>query len=221
MTLSRDVVIPGMLEEYRSFEELLRGLSAQQWETASRCDGWRVGDVAAHVVGQLSDVVNLRLEGLGSPEVTKRQVDERRGQTPGDLADELGASTKVAGDLAPSFDEAAWSGPVPGGGSGTLGFGLEALWFDTYLHGDDVRSAVGQTRPSDDGTRPSVSHIAQVLSDQEWGPAELAFPGLEVFPISGGGGRTITGDAFSFILASTGRGQPAAFDLDESVNIYR
>jgi uncharacterized protein (TIGR03083 family) len=221
MTLSRDVVIPGMLEEYRSFEELLRGLSAQQWETASRCDGWRVGDVAAHVVGQLSDVVNLRLEGLGSPEVTKRQVDERRGQTPGDLADELGTSTKVAGDLAPSFDEAAWSGPVPGGGSGTLGFGLEALWFDTYLHGDDVRSAVGQTRPSDDGTCPSLSHIAQVLSDQEWGPAELAFPGLEVFPISGGGGRTITGDAFSFILASTGRGQPAAFDLDESVNIYR
>ena len=63
MTLARSVVVPGMTNEYNAFADLLDTLSAEQWETPSRCDGWRVADVAAHVVGQLSDVTAFRLEG--------------------------------------------------------------------------------------------------------------------------------------------------------------
>lgn len=222
MTLTREVVIPGMLSEYQSFDGLIRGLSEEQWDAPSRCEGWRVADVAAHVVGQLTDVVNLRLDGLGTPEVTRRQGDERRGRGPSELADELASSTKVASDLSSSFDDAAWAAPAPPGASGTLGFGIEALWFDTYLHADDVRSALGLPSPhGQQGLRPSLSHIAKVLSDQGWGPADLVFNGYESFAVSGGGGRAITGDAFAFVLASTGRGDPAALGLDESVNIYR
>jgi len=92
MTLSRTVVVPGMTAQYLDFVELLRGLTGEQWETPSRCQGWRVADVAAHVVGQLTDVTNLRLEGLGTPEVTQRQVEERRGRSAADLADELEGS---------------------------------------------------------------------------------------------------------------------------------
>jgi uncharacterized protein (TIGR03083 family) len=221
MTLKRDVVIPGMLSEYQSFAELVRGLSDTEWEAPSRCEGWRVADVSAHVVGQLTDVVNLRLDGLGTPDVTKRQVDERRGRVPSELTDELEASAKVAGDLASSFDESAWEAPAPPGATGTLGFGLEALWFDTYLHADDIRSALGLTGLRGEGLRPSLSHIAQVLSEQGWGPADLVFEGFEKFAVSGGGGRTVTGDAFTFVLASTGRSHPASIGLDDSVNIYR
>ena len=72
-----------------------------------------------------------------------------------------------------------------------------------------------------EGMLPSLSHIAQVLSDQGWGPGELALDNFGPFPVSGGGGRTVTGDPFAFILASTGRGNPREFDLDDSVNIYR
>jgi len=50
MTLSRTVVVPGMAAEYQNFVGLLRGLSDEEWETPSRCEGWRVADVAAHVV---------------------------------------------------------------------------------------------------------------------------------------------------------------------------
>ena len=220
MTLSREVVVPGMIAEYRSFGELIRGFSETQWDSASRCDGWRVADLAAHVTGQLTDVVNFRLDGLGSPEVTKRQVDERRGRTTTELAEELESSAKLAGDLASSFDDDAWQAIGPQGGS-TLGFGIESLWFDTYLHADDMRSAVGMPSLNREGVLPSLSHIAKVLSDEGWGPAELAFEGFERFPVSGGGGRTVTGDAFAFVLASTGRGDPGKFDLDDSVNIYR
>ncbi len=221
MTLSRGVVVPGMLAEYGSFTELVRSLTDEEWNTPSRCAGWSVADVAAHVVGQLADVVNLRLDGLGTPEVTERQVDERRGRTPGELADELESSATVAGDLAASFDDAAWAGPVPGGGNGTLGFGLEALWFDTYLHADDMRAALGASGHRHQGLAPSLSHIAQVLTDQGWGPAELDFDGVGSFPVSGGGGRKVAGDAFAFVLASTGRADPASFGLDDTVNIYR
>jgi uncharacterized protein (TIGR03083 family) len=220
MTLPRQVVVPGTLEEYRLFGELIRGLSDADWNSPSRCDGWTVADVAGHVVGQLTDVVNLRLDGVGTPEVTGRQVTERRGRSRAELVEELEASAKAAGDLIPSFDDAAWEAEGPQGG-GTLGFGVEALWFDTYLHADDMVCGLRSSRPRAEGIPPSLSHISQVLSQEGWGPAELAFDGLERFPISGGGGRTISGDPFAFILASTGRGDPATFDLDNSVNIYR
>ncbi|HLX87735.1 MAG TPA: maleylpyruvate isomerase family mycothiol-dependent enzyme, partial [Acidimicrobiales bacterium] len=105
MTLPRDVVVPSVQAEYRSFEALLRTLSVDEWERPTRCAGWRTADVAAHVVGQLTDVVNLRLDGLGTPEVTERQVAEHRGRTAAELADELDGSTKVAGDLLAAFDD--------------------------------------------------------------------------------------------------------------------
>src|SRR3974390_2679787 len=115
MTLPRDVVIPGMLAEYRSFDDFIRGLSDEEWNRPTRCEGWRVADVAGHAVGQLTDVVNLLLDALGTPEVTKRQVDERRGRGPSELADELQSSTSLASDLAAAFDDAAWAGPLPTG----------------------------------------------------------------------------------------------------------
>jgi uncharacterized protein (TIGR03083 family) len=220
MTLPREYVIPGALAEYGSFAALIRGLSSEEWATASACEGWSVADVAAHVAGQLTDVVNFRLEGLGSPEVTKRQSDERRGRSPVELADELDSSVKVAVDLLSAFDDAAWAGPSPSG-AGTLGFGVEALWFDTFVHSFDIRSPLGDSQLAGAGLRPSLSHIAQVLTGESWGPAELEFAGFETFPISGGGERTVTGDAAEFVLAATGRGDVAAFGLEETVNIYR
>jgi uncharacterized protein (TIGR03083 family) len=89
MTLARGVVVVGIDQELGDFESLLRSMSAQEWSQPSRCAGWSAGDVAGHVVGQLSDVVAGRFDGLGSPEATDRQVAERRGRTPDQVADEL------------------------------------------------------------------------------------------------------------------------------------
>jgi uncharacterized protein (TIGR03083 family) len=221
VTLSREVVVPGMLAEYAAFSQLISGLTQDEWQAASRCQGWDAAAVAGHVVGQLTDVVALQLDGLGSPEVTARQVDERRGKPPKELAEELESSLETASALASAFDDESWAAPPPGGNVASLGFGLESLWFDTYLHADDIRSALEQPRVLGDGTLPSISHISQVLSEQGWGPGELVLDGMPAFQISGGGGRTVTGDPFAFILAATGRGDPSDFGLDKSVNIYR
>jgi uncharacterized protein (TIGR03083 family) len=220
MALDRTVVVPGMTTEYADFAALLRNLSARQWKAGSRCAGWTVADVAGHVVGQLTDVAQLRLEGLGTAEVTDRQVRERRGRIPAALADELDASTETATAMAGAFDDAAWAAPGPPGTPGTLGQGLESLWFDTFVHADDIRHAIHEPTVPGDGILPSVSHIAQMLTDQGWGPATLRLEGMEEFPVSGGG-PVITADPMTFILVSTGRASPDLLGLDSTVDIFR
>ena len=219
MTLPRAEIEPGVLAELESFRGLLETLDEQAWATPTRCEGWNVSDVASHVVGSMADVVEGRLDGLGTPEVTAREVAERKGQTPDDLARELAAVTKQAADLLAVFDEAAWEASAPGGYAGTLGQGVEALWYDTWAHGDDIRAALGQPPVRGPGLRAGLHHVAEHLEQQGWGPAKLALDGVEEIPIGSGGPR-IAGDPYAFVLAATGRGDPRQFGLDETVNIY-
>jgi uncharacterized protein (TIGR03083 family) len=219
MTLSREEVVPGLLEEFGEFEALVRSLSESDLAAPSRCTGWSAGDVAGHVIGQTADITAGRFDGLGTPEVTARQVEERRGRTPDELADELAAATKVAADILATFDDEAWNGPGPTG-VGTLGDGVESLWFDAWLHADDIRDAVGRPTETSPAVRASISHIAQQLTEQGWRPATLAFDGMEEFAVAGGG-DAVSGDAVQFVLVATGRGDPVLFELDETVNIYR
>lgn len=220
MTLPRTVAVPGLLDELQNFADLVNSLSDEQWQAPSRCGGWSNADVAAHVIGQFTDVVNLRLDGLGSPEVTRRQAEERRGSTQAELAEELANSAKIGADILAAFDDEAWNGPAPGGTPNTLGFGVEALWYDAYLHADDIRSALGQPAPRGAGLNASVSHVAASLTSRDFEGITLKLDDVDEFTVSGGG-RPITGDPLAFVLAATGRGDPSEFGLDEAVNIYR
>jgi uncharacterized protein (TIGR03083 family) len=224
MALPRTEVTTGLLEELARFKGLIQGLTAAEWATASRCSGWAVADVAAHVIGGMSDVAALRLEGLGTPEVTARQVAERRGKSPGELADELGAAIKATAELLEAFNDETWAMQAPGGFDFTLGEGVEALWHDAWLHGDDILCALGRPSERGDGMKASLSHIADVLTREGWGPAVLALDGLPEFAVSRNGatgGSRFTGDALAFVYAATGRGDPAPLGLDRSANIYR
>ena len=219
MALARTEVTEGLVAELESFGDLIRPLDAASWTTPTRCEGWTVADVAAHVVGSIADVAAGQLEGLGTPEVTAREVAERRGRTPADVADELVLVTKQAADLAAVFDDAVWDTPAPGGYDGTLGQGVEALWYDTYLHGDDIRAALDRPSVGGPGLRVSVHHVADELAKRGWGPATLAFDGIEEVAVGSGGPRR-GGDALAFVLAATGRADPAPFQPGAPVNIY-
>lgn len=223
MTLARSIVVPGLIAEYEAFADLLDDLSPEQWEAVSRCDGWRAADVAAHVVGQLADVTALNLDGLGTPEVTARQVAERRSRSAADLAEELRIAVKAATELVGAFDDAAYAAEGPQGGGTTLGFGLESLWFDTFLHADDILTASGGSLNSKSGLEPSVSHITQILTNLEVKPATVRLSGVDEYLVSGGDDEDglITGDPMQFILATTGRIEPDALGLDDTFNIYR
>src|SRR4051812_42552716 len=106
MPLTRDEISAGIIEELNTFQALVASLSDEDLATPTRCDGWTIGDVAAHLIGTIVDIVEGRLDGLGSPEVTAREVAERAGRTAAELADELAGATKGAGDLLAVFDEA-------------------------------------------------------------------------------------------------------------------
>jgi len=168
MALSREVITDGLVAQMEAFEDLIRSLSSEEWATPSRCEGWTVGDVARHAVGSMADVVAGRLDGLGSPEVTAREVAERQGQTQSEVADELAEVTKGAAALAALFDDDAWNGPAPGGYEGTLGRGVEALWYDFWLHADDIRAAIGRASEPEPGLISGVSHVGFELEKRGW-----------------------------------------------------
>jgi uncharacterized protein (TIGR03083 family) len=200
MALDRDVVTDGLLEELERFEELVRSIGPEEWEQPSRCDGWTVGDVARHVVGSMADVAAGRLDGLGTPEVTDREVAERAGRSPAEVADECAEVRKAAAGMLPLFDDAAWAAPAPGGYEGTLGDGVEALWYDTWLHGEDVRAGIGRpAAATGNGLAGGVSHVAFELRKRGW---DGAVP-------------TGADEQVAWVLSATGRAplQPGLLDI--------
>ena len=218
-TLDRTEISDGFLAELDNFGELIRSLDDADLRTPTRCAGWSVGDVAGHMVGQITDVVEGRLDGLGSPPVTEREAKERAGRSGPELADELAEGRARSAEMLPLFDDAEWNAPVGSDYPGTLADGILALWFDGYLHADDIRSALGMPSMGGAGLRASVHHVTDFLQDTSWGPATVALEGVEPIDVRGGGEK-VTGDPLEFVLVATGRGNPSTLGLDESVNIY-
>ena len=217
--LDRTEISAGFLAELDDFGELLRSLEPADLDAPTRCTGWTVRDVAGHMVGQITDVVNGRLEGLGTPEVTEREAKERAGRSAAELAGELAEGCAGVAALSEQLDDTAWNAPVASDFDGTLGEGVLALWFDGYLLADDIRAALGAPPVQGDGLRGSLHWVAADLGRRGWGPATLALDGVDVIEI-GGGGEKITGDPVHFLLVATGRADPSPYGLDESVNIF-
>ena len=168
MALPRTAVMDGLVATMAELEQLLRSLDAAEWERPSRCEGWTVGDVARHCVGSMASAVAGNTDGLGSPEVTRREVEDRAGRSPAEVADECAETAKAAAALFPAFDDAAWAAPAPGGYEGTLGDGIEALWSDFWIHADDIRHGTGRPTVAQPGLDGAVSHVAFELAKRGW-----------------------------------------------------
>ncbi len=189
MALARPIVCDGLLDELDRFEALLRDLSPQDWETPTRCEGWSVGDVARHGVGPIADVSAGRMDRLGSGD----EVRERQGRGPADLAAECADVRAQTSKLLALFDDAAWVLPAPAGYDGQLGDGVEALWYDAFLHADDIRDALGMPTVLSPGLAAACSHVQLELDKRGW-TGEMPDEGA---------------DAMDFVLAATGRQDPA------------
>jgi uncharacterized protein (TIGR03083 family) len=221
VTLPREEVVNGLQDELGRFEDLVRSLSASDLDQPTRCEGWTARDVAAHVIGTMADITAGRFDRIGNPEGIQAAVDERKGRTADELGDELRDVSKVGADILATLNDEVWAGPAPGDLGIPMGEGVEALWYDAYVHTQDINAATGRPTSTSPGLKASVSHLADLLTAQEWGPATLALDGMPEFAVSGGGDRKVTGDPLQFVLAATGRTDPAPLGLDETVNVYR
>jgi uncharacterized protein (TIGR03083 family) len=219
MTLAQDEVVSGLLAELRGLRGLVATLTEDEWRAPTRCVGWTVSDVAAHVTGVMADITAGRLEGIDTQPWYDRQVDERRGRPPQALDEELDLVITATEELMTAIDEAAWNGPAVPGIAGTLGASILSLWCGLYIHCEDILAALCRSPQNGPGLQAAISHIADVLTDRGWGPATLALDGIGDVAISGGGSR-IEADPLTFTLVASGRADPTILGLDTSVNIY-
>jgi uncharacterized protein (TIGR03083 family) len=213
--LTNAEVAGACIAAYDDFAATIDGLDADAWRTPTRCTGWEVRDVAAHVVGLAAD----SLSGAPGARTPDDHAADLRHHTPEELTAQLRESRAVFASFFDALDDAAWDGasPVP---EMSLARGVLGLSFDTHVHADDVRAALGREPDRGTGLATAVAFLASVLGTDGWGPATLKLDGMTPRDI-GIGGRLITGDPYAFMLVATGRADPATLGLDATVNVYR
>ncbi|MFC5182712.1 maleylpyruvate isomerase family mycothiol-dependent enzyme [Actinomadura harenae] len=209
--LDRDTTVQGLMAEFRAFADLIGGLSDAEWNAPTRCDGWLVRDVAAHVLGNVVDVIT-GTPGDRSPD---DQAAALRGGTPAEHATALRAAVDRLEPRFARLTDELWAAPGPV--DRTIGNGVTMLWYDAYVHTDDVRAALG--RPAETG--PGLDAALSWLRDELEGRVAVTlrldgFPEAEV----GGGGTVVTGDPHRFVLVATGRLDASVLGLPAEVNVH-
>jgi uncharacterized protein (TIGR03083 family) len=211
----RHRTITGLVDEYRSFAQLIGALSDSDWTRETRCVGWQVRDVAAHVVGQATDTVSGTI-GSRTPD---DQAAALRAESPTALAEQLHTALTSIAQLSGVIDDAAWSAPSPAPGL-TLGQGVHALLQDAYVHGDDIRAALGSPFDAGPGLYASLDFVLGELLRDETARADPVIARVLAVPAEHFTQQTgIT--AHDFLVAATGRCDPAPLRLPNSVNIFR
>ncbi|MCV7258495.1 maleylpyruvate isomerase family mycothiol-dependent enzyme [Mycobacterium shimoidei] len=211
----RESTFTALLEEYRLFANLVASLDDSALHQPTRCVGWQVCDVAAHVVGQASDVIS----GTAGTRTADEQAAALRDEQPSALAEQLLAARDSVGQLAAVLDDTSWAGPSPIPDF-TVGQGVHALVNDAYVHADDIRAALGQAFDPGPGLDASLDFVLGALSrdDQSATDPRIA----RVIGIPATDFADVTGiAAHDFLLVGTGRLDPNGFGLPETVNIFR
>lgn len=152
---SADDVHAPLVNQRRRLESILSSLTADQWETRSRCSAWTVKDVVAHLAGINPMFVMSALAGLdGKPTRLMRHFDPAK--SPPMMVDQLGAlspdevlnlfvtSNDALFTVLDALDEKGWSTTaesVPGDVSMRL-LMSHALW-DSWVHERDIVLPLG------------------------------------------------------------------------------
>ncbi len=159
----KDETIAALSEVWTSLDDLLSQLDDEEWSAPTPCPGWDVRAVVAHVIGTES-----MLAGEPTPDVeidpaeyvhvrndigriNEAWVASAADQSPEELLARLRHLTAARKATLQAMDAAAWAaeGFTPAG-TDTYGRFMRIRVFDTWVHEQDIRDAVG--RPGgDDG----------------------------------------------------------------------
>jgi uncharacterized protein (TIGR03083 family) len=115
LTTERDAMLP-----------LLRGREPSDFDLPTVCEGWSVRDVLAHCGSALVRAADGRLHGF-TPEDNEADVAERRAWPVADVVAELEVGYRRGADAVAA-----------------AGGALDALALGVWVHGGDVRDALGE-----------------------------------------------------------------------------
>lgn len=173
----------------RSVIDLVSGLSdGDAGKRVPSCPDWRVRDLVAHLTGIAVDATKGELEGVGSPEWTQRQVDERKSVPLDELLAEWEEAGRQIDGALEYFPKAAAS----------LFVG------DTVTHEHDLRLPLG--RPGDRAA-PAIELAADGYA--RWLGRRLTERELPSLLLRAGGREWIAGKTEPEVTVEA----PTVFDL--------
>ncbi len=136
---------------------LLAGLSAAEWATASRCDGWTVQDVVAHLVGVnqffefsvrggLAGAPTKMLQNFDPVATPSAGVQSMKGQTPAAVLAQYVESNRSFLAAINGLTDAQWmmTAESPAGHVPLRYVAQHALW-DCWTHERDIAIPLGRT----------------------------------------------------------------------------
>lgn len=146
-----------LLRQRRRLASLLGGLDDEQWVTASRCEGWSVRDVVAHLVSTnqfWAFSIGAALAGeptrflaefdpVASP---AELVEAGRSEPTADVLARFVETNEACADAVADLRDDGWSmlGEAPPGHVPLRAVALHALW-DSWIHERDIVVPLGLT----------------------------------------------------------------------------
>jgi uncharacterized protein (TIGR03083 family) len=169
-------VLTAVARQRRRLEAMLAGLGPDEWGATSRCDGWSVQDVIAHVVSVngfwhasvsagLAGTPTRMLRGFDPVATPALLVDGMRALTPAEVLDQFVSSNDAFLGAVDQLDERAMS-TLAESPAGYLPIRLlvhHALW-DCWVHERDIALPLGMTPTEEPDEVLACLHFAAALS---------------------------------------------------------
>lgn len=146
-----------LVRQRRRLEATLATLADDQWAAPSRCDGWTVQDVIAHLVGVnafwnasvaagLTGTPTRLLTGFDPAATPPLMVARMRALTPAEVLDQFVSTNDAFLGAVADLDEPAWSmlAETPPGHIPIRLLAHHALW-DSWVHERDIALPLGLT----------------------------------------------------------------------------
>ena len=170
-----------LVAERRELLALCHGLGPAEWEAPSLCEGWRVRDVVAHIIGNDRDLGHLW-------------------QTRGDIdaANALSVAKRHDVPVQQLLAELAEIAPVHGVSRLFAG----ALLMDNWVHQEDIRRPLGRARPQNPARLRWILRCARLTPYSRAKELRVVATDLD---LAFGRGPEVRGPAASLIMAVVGR----------------
>jgi uncharacterized protein (TIGR03083 family) len=162
-----------VVRQRRRLETMLMNLSGDDWKTASRCAGWTVQDVVAHIAGVnafwhasvgagLAGAPTRVLVGFDPVTTPAMMVARMRELTSEEVLDQLVSSNDAFCEIIGGLDDGGWAAlaETPAGHVPIRVVAHHALW-DCWIHERDIALPLGLVPPAEpDETLSSLRYVA-------------------------------------------------------------